>query len=703
MVHSIYFPGITRIAKARFFPRSIKKIKSLRKTDTHALSVCDLQMLFLLMIAGVYFSARLLIYLYVPLPLDLSAATQVLIEIHRGSVAPEAVERYVFLVLSVFFPLISLFSIVLLSEVMPSKRETVAIGAPFLVAFAILAPFFQSDFVSVLFGSYPRVDLVVHGPLLTALCLSIIFCLFHIHSSYRQFSGSRFVVGLVAGGAIILQLASWRLVSVASVTAGPNWSSHADPIFYVLNAVASGKTLLSDLPSQYGLFAEILAPMLRVTGVSVFSVSGMFALLQFISLGSLVFVLRRLVKSNVVFAVSAVSVVLVTFETVMYFGGHPERYFQYWPIRFFWPGVSVISFYLFSQRQSMIRGAWNAVVGTVAVLWNFDSGLFVIVAFGSYLGARAFFGKQGGASLASSWIRADYLRMMVLQGFIVVFGIFSFYIYLCWKAESGLNLKWLFEYQKIFMSLGFAMLPLPTEVHPWMSILGIYLLMLLVAINAWNRGKTGVRVNMYFYLSILGLGLFVYYQGRSHILNLVTVCWPAVFVVAIGTDEMLRAVRARLLPISQLWLPLAGCTFLLIGAISFLQHVPMMWNDAKREFLTRGRPLEPVVQSELDFIRQASANYTGCYLLTRRQGLYLAEVGLQPTLKGPGRVEILLKADQDRLRDQLIDGAVPCIFLGAGQVSEAELGIVEEDLKIRYETINHNDLKTMSLLVRRGS
>jgi hypothetical protein len=90
----------------------------------------------------------------------------------------------------------------------------------------------------------------------------------------------------------------------------------------------------------------------------------------------------------------------------------------------------------------------------------------------------------------------------------------------------------LMQYQIYFYQLGFAMLPMKL-IHPWNLVAIVYLIGLVYAAQSVIIKNDTMNSKMVFLLSILGFGIFVYYQGRSHDFNLFDVCFPAILIVTI--------------------------------------------------------------------------------------------------------------------------------------------------------------------------
>jgi hypothetical protein len=478
---------------------------------------------------------------------------------------------------------------------------------------------------------------------------------------------------------------------------------HADPLFYVLSQVVNGKTVLVDLPSQYGLWVELIAPLFQFSSASVQNVSGLFAVLQLTSLLVLYFVLFKLIKQPLLLAMGGIALIVITFGTFSLFSNIKDPYFQYWPIRSFWPMLSVFIFFRFVQRTTFVSSILMSVVGALGLFWNADTGLFVVLAFGAFLVSKlmmvlALNRRKYTRVDAMAWSPKQFIFAIAAHVGVTFFILAILFTLLMVKSGEVLNFSWLFEYQKIFFGLGLFMIPLPRQVHPWMPVLGVYLLGLLVSIRSWTSTMDNKRMDVVYYLSVLGLGLFFYYQGRSHILNLISVSWPAVLISMILTDESLRAIRAKLLPKIQVVLPITFVAILLICCISFSAHIESMVFGVMNPVTSRGLEYSSLVSNELAFIKERSGNKQECIILSKRQGIYHAESGLVSPFKGPSLVEMVLKSDQDRLITQVLNGKLKCLYFGVGRYSDAALPLNLQMLQGRYSIVATNSMRTMVYL-----
>lgn len=658
-------------------------------------------------------SAFLLVKIYSSISQPAIQSSNLLIEDYRNLVAPEPAERFAFMMLAASIPLICFFSMILMASdkiIKNSKfinfRRRVDGGLPFVVVVLLFSPFFGSEFISVILNGYGESYVPVYGGLAVSYLISLLWCYYKFsrvtQNEFLTKNISKTFIWPMFIGCVLFQILSWRLVGVNSVTSSFEWSYHVDAAIYALSQVVAGKTLLVDLPSQYGMFPEILAPIYRLKGLSVLGFSSLFGMLQLVSLASIFIVVTKLVRTSSLRILSGIALLVVTFETVMFFSGNDERYFQYWPLRFFWPAISVLVFYLASQKKNLISSALMSLVGAIGLLWNLDTGLFIVLAYGAFLCVRLIVCLLHRRNL----IRRDkcsedvmfYGAAILMQVCITAFVIVVFFSILALKSGKPLEFSWLFDYQKVFYSLGFMMLPMPRRIDPWMSVLGVYLLGLLVSLHSCLNNPSRKKMDVVFYLSILGMGLFFYYQGRSHVLNLVSVCWPSVIIAAILADTHLRAIRAGILPATQIFLPAAAVSFFFICFYSFASHGELMVAGVKSQFLTRGVPKDPVVMSEIEFVEKYAAGKKECLIHSKRQGIYYAESGLASPFKGPGFVEMLLNADQDRLIAQILHGGVPCIFLGVGASSDPGIKLDVQQMRENYFVVAVNSQNTMLYL-----
>jgi hypothetical protein len=117
-----------------------------------------------------------------------------------------------------------------------------------------------------------------------------------------------------------------------------------------------------------------------------------------------------------------------------------------------------------------------------------------------------------------------------------------------------------------------------------------------------------------------------------------------------------------------------------------------------RQYFTRGLVEEPFVASEIALIKAHSTTNQQCLILSQRQGIYYAETGTGSPMRGPGLAEMLLKSDEQRLRDRLLKASFSCVFVGIGDFSDPGLKIDMPSVSQVYDEAARNHEGTMLFL-----
>ncbi|TWB24555.1 hypothetical protein FBZ89_101181 [Nitrospirillum amazonense] len=471
-----------------------------------------------------------------------------------------------------------------------------------------------------------------------------------------------------------------------------------DAFIYSISQVIFGKTVLVNFPAQYGLSAELIGGFLRLFPFSILAFSLVFCVMQVVSLAAVFHAFAKETRVWVLRPLFGLALVLVTFASVIMINGVDEYYLQYWPLRFIWPALSIFALQAYKSAPDLRHAAAVSVIAAIGTIWNIESGLPIAIGFAALLVTKWAF-NLGSREARSIALRRHLLRALLQHGILFIAFAAAMAVYISAKAEHPPHWGWLVEYQKLFYGLGVAMLPMPlTITTPWMSVLALYLLGLLMAASAWRRTPCTRGYDLIFFVAVLGWGLFTYYQGRSHILNLINVCWPAILLATILTDRAIRFVRTRRLSRPHLILPAIAIAGLFYTALPFVQNLGLLWQNTLTVIDTWGQAASPLVSDELAFIREHTVPGQACVLLTRRQGLYYAAAGLGNPIDGPGYSEMLTIKDRDALMAQLNTRRFDCVFIGMGKDSEQNLDTDVSAPFRDYETVATNAKGTLHFL-----
>ena len=676
-------------------------MRDLKNKSTLAAATTKLQTVWLIAIVLSVVGAFLLASLFHALLKSPPVDPSVLLPQYRSALSPKPIERSVFLVLIFVIPVGIYCAMLFTPRSNPQQGRTIVRNSlPLLVATLFVIPFVGFNFSqSLISGTLSASE---HPAWLLAGCFAASTAWLTMTSfGHRRSRLDGRVVSVVAWTVFALsmsiQILAFRLLGEASVNLSTIWWVGVDSVIYSVSQVTAGKTLLADMPSQYGLFAEFMAPIFHVFGLSVLKFTALCALLQVLSLSSVFHVVQRCVREPIVKVAFGLALVMVTFETSLWLINIRQPYFQYWPIRFFWPALSVLAFYAYTRQPTPGRAAVISLIGALGSLWNADSGVMIELAFATFLLSKWVFLRL---RFRHSSERARLHLILALLSQVAIFAITvgAMFAYLTMKADGVMRWSWLYEYQRVFYGLGFMMLPLPTAPHPWMAVLAVYLMGICSALASWRQHAFSRRADLLMFVSCLGIGLFVYYEGRSHVLNLISVCWPALLLSALLADHLLRLVRSGLVPGTNVAPAAAALSLILFCSIPFLGNLNRLWADSSAHYRARNEPVNPTVSDELRFIRTLAEWGQSCVILSKRQGIYYAETGLVSPIVGPGYAELLTTRDKAALIEQLTRKQFPCVFLGIGKDSAFDLGTDFDSALSGYSVISTSAKGTMVFL-----
>lgn len=661
------------------------------------LFILNIIVLFLILIIGKGVSLY-----YIPPKVDSS----VLLPIFRGYISPKPFEKALYLFSVVLLPLFSFIYITFKTQSKCSNKSSIIYlnSLPILISLLLFLPLFKSDFIDSIFQGIPIFS--AHASITIIICFTITFFIYANESLRNYFQQHDFAINKKIVWLIFIflnafLLLSWRVISILAVDQSFTFYGHLDPIMYDVSQVVASKTIGVDLPSQYGMYPELIAPIFRVIKLNILNFTILMAILQIISMTALFFVVSKIVKNKNLLLIGGVSLIVLTFETILYFLGISERYFQYWPLRFFWPALSVFLLYLYLSKKTLVASIIFSISSSISLLWNLDTGLFVFLTYIILLVAKIIVTTYCHKNSRNQ--RKQLIYALILHLIITTTIVYGFFLTLSIIANHNVNLMSLITYQKIFYKLDFAMLPIPITPHPWMSIIGIYVYGIIVALYGWKK-VFSIKNDLLLYLSILGLGLFIYYEGRSHVYNLFSVLWPALIIGLIITDSTLRCLRLKLISYYNAMLPICFISFLIMCCLVFTYKIPNIYTNLIHKIQYRNTPSDVTIQDELNFIKTHIKNHKECLILSLRQGIYYAETGITSGVQGPPLTELLLNSDLELYLNQIKNSPPKCVFIGINQSKYNPSGTFDplySAIYTNYRIIDKNKKDTMIFLLHK--
>lgn len=457
---------------------------------------------------------------------------------------------------------------------------------------------------------------------------------------------------VLAGLCIMAVLISFatRVIGVESIGTLP-FMPHFSAFLHSIVQISLGATCTVSVVPQYGCYGEFYAPLLKLTGVNVLNATLLTALLQAAALVSIMVFAARLVLSPLVLLTAGLWLILMQNWVLV---GVMDPYFQYGPLRLLFPALSLAAALWFTARPGSARAAWLGAFGSLAWMFNPDSGSVVLLAL-ALLAAATALACRGGRPL----VRCGLFAAAFLGGALAAGG--AFMLLLAWKGGALPQLLQLMAYPRIFAAEGFMMLPVQDLPALWAVVAALLLLGILLAALDLTQGWTREAL-LTLYVAILGAGVMSYHVGRSHPNTLLLCMWPAVVVAARLLDRLIGA-PGEDASRSKAFIGRATA-MLLLGLVSAIaiRGVPLMAGTAVARWqpvLAGNGTAEPAA---LRFIAQQSGG-EAYEVIGIDQPVLAAEAGHRSAYGGPGVAETLLRKDAAAYVDYLLDTRPPHLFI----------------------------------------
>ncbi|MBT4121076.1 MAG: hypothetical protein HOA57_00395 [Candidatus Magasanikbacteria bacterium] len=307
-----------------------------------------------------------------------------------------------------------------------------------------------------------------------------------------------------------------------------------DPVLYPVSQVMAGKSLLVNLASFYGLYAFFLAPIFKVVGLSVLKFSVVMAFLMVISVFFLFGSMYKIIKNKLLLFLGFFSTI---FYSLLATRAVPEYYFQYWPIRYVFPCLSIFLVVSYFKNNSRFLYYISFLFFSIGILWNFDVG---VVVFLSWL-AVLFYNELVKDSI---W-KVKIVKMLkhFVVGSVALFLVTGYFIFVTYLNSGQLpSVSFLLQYQKIFLS-GYLMIKMIPPPHMWSVVILIYLIGILISVRSFVLKNANYIERIILFLSILGVGLFSYYEGQSSDTTLFRTSYPALILLVIFADVLWHRIK----------------------------------------------------------------------------------------------------------------------------------------------------------------
>lgn len=522
-----------------------------------------------------------------------------------------------------------------------------AAGAAALGAYCLVVGSRGACFITLL-SAGPRA--IVAGAVVAGMICAMI--------DTRHERGRAWLTGLLATAvaAVLVSVFLYSLYDLSTVTDTFAYDKHFNVVFHAMVQVCHGRELLVDYVHQYGLYPHFLEPVFWVVPLGVFSFTVVMGLLVVATFMLIAAALMTFTENRAVALLGVLS--LVSGGYVAKVMSNHDPYFQYVPIRTLFPALAtwLVARYLASPSRS--RQAALYVVSACAVLWNLDTGVVVLAAVVLI-------------TLYDEYVRRGVVAALRtgLVGMALSVATVSLWCgWMCLRYGAFPDLGELVRYSRIFYGLGFFMLPMP-RVHPWSLVAVVYISGLAWGCAAMVSGRASPRATYAAFLSLLGVGLFSYYQGRSHDETFVLCVYPAFMLVTLFCDWLLREPSP---PVLFRAVGLCGVACMAIVAGGLFTGLGAMWAGeagiVERWRQARRGGATPVI-ARAAFVSGHAEPGERVLVLSGHSGVFHLISGTTAPRGIASLLEILLREDHERLLRYVQGERCEKVFVDTGGIT----------------------------------
>jgi hypothetical protein len=608
----------------------------------------------------------------------------------RSQLLPELRERTTFVSLSLLCPVLSLGAIYVCEIGRRNLRDNASPRVIF--SGALILNILILSISAVCFIIKPRFLTMLFDPVINNYFILAVVLILSAAAVYAVFrfnfnSPVRRILYPVLLLMPVIQIFCCRIYTLDRISLMAD-EPHSNIISYAVSQAAAG---LNDC-HQYGFYHRMLAPIFRAISPGLFNISVVMAIIYMVALFCIYLVIFKLTK-NKILVLGFAAVMFLACGGVWNFihivqGTSIDPYFAYFPIRFLFPALAVLFYYMLIAEKRKYLIACGILSGC-ALWWNFDSGVPVVGAFGAVMFLEFIFSCER----RRAFLKLLWFGIAAILGFCAVLLLLT--------IDNGQLPPFMesLKYVSYFSSSGFMMLPMPGIPAPWCFFAGIYVLGIIIGIRGFATGRPDIISRMSLFLSVLGVGLFTYYQGRSHTFNLPGTVWPAMLLLFVYTDRLIRLIKTKQLNRLYKMLIFPAMFFMVFSFVTIMLDAKMIAAGISRTI--RGiSEMNNLNQVEIN-VRFILANAGDCKTVNIQsgmQGIYYAETGLRAGINNFNLVELLLEKDLERISKELQNAKVPMFISMPPNVIELPASI-----KKYYKLQAISPSMTMLYLVPRNS
>lgn len=533
------------------------------------------------------------------------------------------------------------------------------------------------------------------------------------------------ILGLIAlylykntkGHIIIYTLIIISILGIAYLYVTPKYEisrdvlMHVDAYYAPILKIISGLTPGIDFNSIYGYYGYFFAPILSIFNthrILIFSI--MMAGLMAGVLFGIAFVLNKFIKNKFVLLIT---VFAIFFTCILYrFMTSSGIYMQYSPHRMIFPVMILVylTFYLskINSSKKMLYKIIGFIISSFAMFWNLETGIvtlgvWTLTLIYESLYFNPIFCKKTLKNISSTLILA-------LSSVLLYFTILNVVTVI--RTGVLINPKDIIWSQTLFAKDGFYMLKMRLW-DPWLLLVIMYSLCLAKSLGKVKftqkeiahveLGKEEFNLNIIlFALSILGMGVFSYYQGRSHSQVFLITLYPGIMLLGLILDYLMGRVKdidkslkcVRIVFVNIIAIALLSTSALAINMYFFDKDV-QNWKD--KNYLKENSNLEPFLKEA----KKLKKNIPDLEFVVLHESLVYAGLKMQDRKNFPTYIDTFKYDDMDKIWDYIKEQK-KSLMINTGRYNIIATRHQEEFEDFINEYYKVYDLNGNMLLVRNG-
>lgn len=369
---------------------------------------------------------------------------------------------------------------------------------------------------------------------------------------------------------------------------------HVNAYYYPISKINSGLTPGVDfncIYGFYGYFFSIIIKLLSFTGIESIKIFALIiSILIFLIYIFIYIFILRVIKNRIISFLTFFAVLFsgLIYNIILSNGD----YLQYTPHRMFFPSIYLFLISIYFNKNNDEKKKFNLIIYgilSLGVLWNIETG--IVVLFTHFLLNIYEILLEYQINDKKTYVKISHNVVYVILSLFLSLLILESITFI--RTGHIINIIDLFSSQIVFYGSGFYMLKM-NLFDFWLILVSVYCIALFKSLKKLKFMKfkdnypDDEKYMTYFILSILGMGIFSYYQGRSHASILPLVIYPAVIVLGIFLEQLyLINIKEYIIKIKR------TCLLLLLLSISLSGFYFLLPNSPLWEFYDKNStPLE---------------------------------------------------------------------------------------------------------------